>query len=95
MEENIVSECKDILLGNTSKDKDLVSKEIECELWREYDFGGRNYRIDNPVSLHYRPTGTTHRVVDVNGVAHCVPAPGEKGCVLRWKNKYGLDRVNF
>lgn len=59
-------------------------KAITDEQWREYDFGGRVYRIENPVALYVRPGGTTHRVVDAAGVTHCVPAPGYNGCVLRW-----------
>ncbi len=55
------------------------------EEWREYDFGGRFYRIEKPVSVEYRPGGSTHRVTDAEGVVHCVPAPGFQGCALRWK----------
>jgi hypothetical protein len=54
------------------------------EKWREYDFGGRVYRIDNPVSVEFRPGGETHRVTDSRGIVHCVPAPGHRDCVLRW-----------
>lgn len=57
------------------------------EEWREYDFSGRVYRIENPVTLWFRPGGTTHRVLDAKGVTHCVPVPGEFGCVLRWVGK--------
>lgn len=62
--------------------------DINCEEWREYDFNSRAepYRINNPNKLFIRPGGTTHRVVDMTGVVHCVPAPGHNGCVLRWKN---------
>lgn len=55
------------------------------EEWREYDFGGRVYRIDTPACVQFRATSTTHRVTDENGIVHCVPAPGFQGCVLRWK----------
>lgn len=55
------------------------------EEWREYDFGGRVYRIDNPVSVEFRDGSSTHRVTDANGIVHCVPAPGQMGCALRWK----------
>ena len=55
------------------------------EEWREYDFQDRIYRIDNPVKVEFRDGSTTHRVTDVTGVVHCVPAPGQNGCVLRWK----------
>jgi hypothetical protein len=62
-------------------------KKIELtgvEAWREYDFGGRVYRIDNPARVEFREGSTTHRVTDENGIVHCVPAPGFQGCVLRW-----------
>lgn len=58
--------------------------DISDETYREYDFGGRTYRIDNPKQLYYRSGGSTHRVVDASGVTHCVPAPGVGGCALRW-----------
>jgi hypothetical protein len=64
-------------------------RDISTEEWREYEFGdGRIvyrivYRIENPKTLYVG--STTHRVVDGSGVAHCVPAPGHQGCVLRWK----------
>jgi hypothetical protein len=64
---------------------DLETIELTgVEAWREYDFGGRIYRIENPVRVQFRPRGRTHRVTDSVGVVHCVPAPGEDGCVLRW-----------
>ena len=81
--------------------------DLTCEAYREYDFGKRIYRIDNPVLLviFYRPhadrgagysiQGDTHRVVDSEGVTHCVPRPGIDGCVLRWKDKDNTDPVKF
>jgi hypothetical protein len=61
------------------------------ELWREYEFGAGEfritYRIGLPVTLWMRPGGTTHRVLDPNGVTHIVPAPGHFGCVLRYEGK--------
>lgn len=59
--------------------------DTTVEEWREYDFAGRIYRIEQPVRIYLRPGGTTHRVEDRAGVVHCVPAPGHHGCVLRWK----------
>jgi hypothetical protein len=53
------------------------------------------YRITKPVTLFYRKGGSTHRVVDVEGVAHLVPGPGYRGCVIRWHNPVGTPRVNF
>ena len=65
---------------------DLIKIELAgVEEWREYDFGGRAYRIDKPVSVQFRPGGETHRVTDAEGIVHCVPAPGQNGCALRWK----------
>jgi hypothetical protein len=63
-------------------------KEINLsgvEDWREYDFGGRVYRIDSPEKVYIG--ATTHRVVGSDGTVHCLPAPGQQGCVLRWKGK--------
>lgn len=60
-----------------------AAKDITTEEWREYDFDGRTYRIEKPKLLVIGTT--THRVVDSAGVTHCVPAPGQSGCVLRWK----------
>jgi hypothetical protein len=65
----------------------LIKGSLRDEQWREYEFGGRIYRIDRPRSVYFHKTGTTHRVVDSKGIVHCVPAPGQHGCVLRWKNK--------
>lgn len=61
--------------------------DITDELYREYDFSGRIYRINNPQTLYIREGGTTHRVVDSEGVVHCIPTVGERGTVLRWKTK--------
>lgn len=73
---------------------ELKEQQLLEEAWREYDFGGRTYRIDNPISLVTRVGGTTHRVgtYDVTKditITHCVPAPGINGCVLRWSMKDG------
>ena len=63
----------------------LISIELKgVEQWREYDFGGRVYRIDNPAKVEFRQGGETHRVTDSAGIVHCVPAPGHSGCALRW-----------
>lgn len=64
---------------------ELKKFDITDEEYREYDFGGRVYRIVSPMELYIRPGGSTHRVVDATGVVHCVPSPGIQGCVLRWK----------
>lgn len=71
----------------------MEAKDITKEAWREYDFGGRVYRIEAPHLLWIG--STTHRVLDTAGVVHCCPAPGEKGCVLRWQPKNGSEPVQF
>jgi hypothetical protein len=78
----------------------MEPKDISAEAWREYEWpladgSTRTYRIDEPAKLYTRPGGTTHRVVDAAGVTHGVPTVGEKGCVLRWKNKDGYQPVQF
>jgi hypothetical protein len=76
----------------------MIIKDISTEAWREYDFGGRVYRIVGGTELHYTDEGTTHRVVSVNDgvtITHCVPKPGVVGCVLRWQGKDGGADVQF
>ena len=62
----------------------LIIKNISNEEWREYEHGGSIFRISNPVALYIRTGGTTHRIIDDNGISHCHPIPG-RGCALRWK----------
>jgi len=71
----------------------MKEQDISCEEWREYDFNGRVYRIESPVSLWIG--NTTHRVLDALGVIHCVPNIGYHGCVLRWKSKDPDKPVSF
>lgn len=69
--------------------------DLTGEVYREYEFGGQTYRIDEPKKLYCRPNGTTHRVLDHAGIVHCVPAPGIYGCILRWKPKDENFPVQF
>ena len=71
----------------------MERKDITAELWREYDFGGRVYRIDEPAALVVGTT--THRVIDSHGLVHCVPSPGVNGCVLRWQPRDAAAPVQF
>lgn len=74
---------------------ELLEKDLSTEQYREYEFTDKVYKIENPAKLFYRTDGSTHRVVDAEGVTHCVPAPGVSGCVLRWKTKDSTVPVNF
>lgn len=78
-------------------DNNLIEGDLRDEIWREYDIPGRScpYRISEPVRLYFRKGGTTHRVLNSNGVVHCIPAVGVAGCVLRWKVKDGKNPVAF
>ncbi len=71
----------------------MEPKDLTNEVWREYDFNDRVYRINDPVTLW---VGTsTHRVLDSEGIVHCVPAPGYYGCVLRWVSNEDGPAVSF
>lgn len=60
--------------------------DITDEIYREYDFGSRTYRIDKPVALYYSSINpSTHRIVDSEGIVHCVPFDKKGSTVLRWK----------
>ena len=71
----------------------MDGKIITDEVYREYDFGLRVYRIEDPQLLFIG--NSTHRVVDSQGIVHCVPAPGYNGCVLRWLPKDASKPVQF
>jgi hypothetical protein len=77
------------------RDMKMVEKDLSSEAWGEYDFGGRVYRITDPVKLFLRPGASTHRVVDSKGITHCMPAPGTGDCVLRWESREGQPKVSF
>jgi hypothetical protein len=78
---------------------DMIKGDTSTEAWREYDFGGRTYRINLPAGVYYRVGGATHRVVtleaDGKEVTHCVPAPGVNGCVLRWQGHDGKHGITW
>ncbi len=74
---------------------DIVQNDLSSESYREYDFGGRVYRIDNPKTLYFRKGGSTHRVVDQLNVVHLLPGPGYRDCVIRWVSKNPESPVSF
>ena len=69
--------------------------DISEEEWREVETGGRTYRIANPQKLILRKGGSTHRVVDADGVVHCYAAPETGKSVVRWKSRPGTPHVRF
>jgi len=77
--------------GVRVNDAGLIEVDVSHELWREYDFHGRIYRIQNPVKVLFRVGGSTHRVVDGNGTVYCVPGPGYRGCIIRWVMRPGME----
>jgi hypothetical protein len=75
---------------------ELIVKDLRGEEWREYDTEIRVYRINNPQELQYRVDGTTHRIVDAEGVVHCIPFGSDvPETVLRWKNRDTTKPVTF
>lgn len=73
--------------------------DISAEMYREYTFpDGSVTRIDNPETLYLKDGdhpeigGGSHRVIDLDGVAHYIP----RGWIhLKWNNKPGLERIQF
>jgi hypothetical protein len=74
---------------------ELIKHELSNVIWREYEFGDTVYRINNPVALYTHSNGTTHRILDAEGIVHIVPAPGINGCIVRYKKKEGVEPVRF
>jgi hypothetical protein len=86
-------ECEDCIC---SCEEDFEDDEFDDESgivldeeWREYLFsaGGdttTTYHISDPVFLYFLPDDEYHAVESADGVVHIVPAPGTKGCVLRF-----------
>lgn len=71
-----------------TKRTDMVEIDLEgIEDYREYDFNGRVYTIVRPKKLIFNKGGSTHRVIDADGLVHIVPAPGNGDCVVRFKGK--------
>lgn len=73
----------------------ITEHDLTAEEWREYEWDGSTYRIDSPTALYLKDGGTTHRVRDEAGIVHLVPAPGERGCALRWKPRNASEPVQF
>ncbi len=72
-------------------------QDLTSEEWREYQQAdGSVYRVWHPVALYRREGGTTHRVVDSEGVVHCVPCGSlHPNVIIRWKNWDSSNPVNW
>jgi hypothetical protein len=71
-------------------------KDLTKEARREYDYGGGHvYMIVGPQKLWVGKT--THRVLDSEGVVHCVPFPtcDGKAVFLRWYPRNAAEPVQF
>ena len=79
----------------------MKGRDISLELWRNYRWrdpiSGEfvAHRISKPFTLYYEQGHTTHRIVDEDGIVHCIPAPGYFGCVLTWQNPPETAPVSF
>lgn len=71
----------------------MEPKDLTHEAWRRYTWNEGTHEIRAPQRLWVGTT--THRVLDSDGVVHCLPAPGERGCVLCWKPKDLSNPVQF
>lgn len=66
--------------------------DLTKEEWREYDFIGEDYHINNPVTLWI--TEHSHRVLDKAGVVHWVPFDKDSS-IFRWKPRDVSDPIQF
>lgn len=73
---------------------DISDEDVRCY---EFGTGVDRYRhlIRSPQTLVYRHGGSTHRVIDADGVVHCIPAPGHQACVLTWTPKDPSNPIQF
>lgn len=72
-----------------------ITADISDEEYRTIVTKEQTYKIENPVTLIFRKGGSTHRVVDANGLVHCYPAPETGKSILQWKAKEGKSPVRL
>lgn len=86
-------------------DASITEHDLTGEDWREYVWSCDRdtehvHRINKPAKLFLKKypdgrPGTTHRVLDADGIVHIVPAIGLLGCVVRCKPKDAASPVRF
>jgi len=100
-EQYIMGGEDDVVVNSTTKlpASDYTVADISDEATRYYTFGtGPNrytHTVIQPRTLVFRAGGSTHRVIDADGVVHCVPAPGHHACVLTWVPKDPENPIQF
>jgi len=86
-------------IPTTAERSAMITGDLRDEEYREYEFFNSHgrlivYRITQPHTLFMREGGTTHRVLDSNGIVHCLLGMNS-GTILRWKPKEGANPVAF
>ena len=77
-------------------DSQYITADISDELWREVHLSsGLKLRIDNPATLIIRKGGSTHRVVDSDGVVYCYVAPETGHSYIKWMARPSKPAVRF
>ena len=75
------------------ENKKIYKKSLDQEKWREYNYTGKVYRINNPREIHLYKGCTTHTIVDSEGILRMFPAPGFQGCHITIKLKDSKNSV--
>lgn len=76
--------------------ENYTQADISSEEWRQVELEGNlKVHIQHPQTLIIRKGGSTHRVIDKEGVVHCYAAPETGKSVIRWKSKEGEPPVKF
>jgi hypothetical protein len=82
---------------NENPVQNITGRDISGVIWREYSWvvNGieRAVRIDRPKELFCRPGGTTHRIVDEDGLVYIVPSVGVMGCFITYKPRADRDKA--
>jgi|GEM_PF-3137536 len=98
---NIISKCYAIVQQETPSipqklpDTTYTSSDISDEEYRVVITNDLVHRIDNPKTLVLRKGGSTHRVIDQQGLVHCYAAPETGKSILQWKARPGKQDVIF
>ena len=71
----------------TDQPAPIVPNDVSSEIFRTYHYGdGTSYTIHRPKQLYLLSGGSSHRVVDGDGVTHCPRRPWN---AITWKQNNG------